>query len=280
MSGAAPRSALETALLAAAAARAVSMPGFHGSPRRWSKADGSLVTEVDVASERAIREVLRRATPRTPVLGEEQGDGGPGPAVEQQGADRGARGPAARWIVDPIDGTENFARGIPFWGTLIALERDGRVEVAVVDAPALGMRWWADRGAGAHSSAKGRLRASDRDSLDSATLCYGGHHEWTAPYDGAALSRLASRFQAAWGWGNFFGHMLVAEGAADCAVSLGTSVWDVAAPALIVHEAGGAWSDADGAGSLESGSLVTAGRRVHPQAIGLLRGAGGGGDGR
>jgi histidinol-phosphatase len=257
---------LETALLAANAASAVTMPGFRRSPRRWNKAGGSLVTEVEFAGEQAIREVLQGAMPEAAVLGKELGGG--------RGREGGGRAPAARWITDPIDGTENFTRGIPLWGSLIALERDGRVEVAVVDAPALGMRWWAVRGGGAYSTAKGRLAASDLDRLDSAALCYGGHHEWTAPYGTDAMSALASRFRCAWGWGNFFGHMLVAEGAADCAVSIGTSVWNSAAPALIVQESGGAWSDAAGTVSLESGSLVTAARRIHPQAIEWLRSGG------
>lgn len=241
---------------AADAAGTVSVPGFRDSPRRWHKADGSLVTEVDIACERAIGEVLLQAAPHAAILGEEQGEAGTS---------------STRWVIDPIDGTENFARGVPIWGSLIAWQREGQSEVAVIDAPVLGMRWWAVRGAGAYSTVKGKLSVSAQAELSEATLCYGGHHEWMPPYDTTAMSLLAKRFRCAWGWGNFFGHMLVAEGAVDCAVSIGTSVWDVAAPSLIVAEASGAWSDAEGHANLHSGSFVTANPRVLPQVIRFLR---------
>ena len=173
-----------------------------------TKPDLTPVSEVDRLVESTLRARIERERPGEAVLGEEEG------------------GEETGWIVDPIDGTRNYTRGIPIWATLIAF----RDQVAVVSAPALGRRWWAARGAGAFADGD-PIRVSGIDRLEDATVLF-------------ALDRpLPERAFAAWhvlGLGDFWAHMLVAEGAAEVAVdAAGLAIWDTAAVAVIVEEAGG-----------------------------------------
>lgn len=184
---------------------------------------------------------------------------------EETAADGDAGGSGRIWIVDPIDGTENFSRGVPMWGTLVACQDAGRVIAAAVIAPALHRRWWAGRGAGAFSCA-GPLAVSTRRSRDKATISIGGLHEYP-PDVWSAVTRLAGGFRAAWGLGNFLGHAFVAEGVLDMAISYGTSVWDVAPLTLLVAEAGGRWSALDGAQRMVAGSLLTSNGPLHERAV-------------
>jgi histidinol-phosphatase len=178
-----------------------------------TKSDLTPVTDADRAAERALRERIARDRPGEGVLGEEEGD----------------NGGATRWILDPIDGTRNFSRGIPVWATLVALERDGEVVCGVVSAPALGRRWWAARGGGAYANGE-PIRSSQIRELEQASV------SCTYSRD---LARLEPRVWHARGLGDFWQHMLVAEGALDAAVDARLSVWDYAAVAPIVEEAGG-----------------------------------------
>lgn len=178
-----------------------------------TKSDLSPVTDADRAAERALRERIARDRPGEGVLGEEEGDDGS----------------AVRWIVDPIDGTRNFSRGLPVWATLIALERDGEVVCGVVSAPALGRRWWAARGDGAFADGEA-LRVSGVGELGQASV--------SCSY-GRDLARLEPLTWHARGLGDFWQHMLVAEGALDAAVDSRLSLWDYAAVEPIVTEAGG-----------------------------------------
>jgi histidinol-phosphatase len=183
------------------------------------KPDLSPVTDADRATERMLRERIARDRPGEGVLGEEEGDDAPSP---------GGR-PPVRWILDPIDGTRNFSRGIPVWATLIALERKGEVVCGVVSAPALGRRWWAARGEGAFADGEG-IRVSGVAELGEASV--------SCSY-GRDLERLEPLSWHARGLGDFWQHMLVAEGALDAAVDSRLSVWDYAAVEPIVTEAGG-----------------------------------------
>ncbi|AUG80523.1 Putative inositol monophosphatase [Kitasatospora sp. MMS16-BH015] len=214
----------------------------------WAKEDGSVVTRADLATEERIREVLAELAPGEAVLGEEYGlDGRPD---------------GGRWIVDPIDGTENFRRGSPFWGTLLAWCEGTGPSVAVVSAPSLGRTWWAELGRGAHTDGGRRLAVSEVGELRDASFAFGGVHEYpVAPL--RELAAFASTCRTAWGIGNFLGHVQVAEGITDGALSYGASPWDLAAPALIVAEAGGTWSDLDGEPTLDRGSLLTSNGRLH-----------------
>jgi histidinol-phosphatase len=192
----------------------VTLPRFRSRDLHVeTKLDLSPVTDADRAAERMLRERIARDRPGEGVLGEEEGDDGS----------------SIRWIIDPIDGTRNFSRGIPVWATLIALERDGDVVCGVVSAPALGRRWWASRGEGAFAGGEA-LRVSGIAELGQASV--------SCSY-GSDLARLEPQVWHARGLGDFWQHMLVAEGALDAAVDSTLSVWDYAAVEPIVTEAGG-----------------------------------------
>nr|MDQ2697213.1 histidinol phosphatase [Actinomycetota bacterium] len=199
------------------------------------KADKSIVTDADTRVERMIRTHLEKARPGDSVLGEEFG----------------ASGDSRRqWVIDPIDGTSNFARGVPIWGALIALTVDGVPVVGVVSAPALGRRWWAATGHGAwvqHEGGEARgLRVSGVDSLADATLSYNNLQTWDqyGYLDRlVALSREVGRTRA---FGDLWSYMLLAEGAIDVAGEFDVKPWDVAALVPIITEAGGRVTTATG----------------------------------
>ncbi|HEX6873179.1 MAG TPA: inositol monophosphatase family protein [Micromonosporaceae bacterium] len=232
--------------------------GGAGLGRRF-KADGSLATAADLACEDAVRARLHRLAPNDEILAEEQG---------------GATAAADRWIIDPIDGTENFSRGNPVWATLIARQEGGQIVAGVVSAPALGRRWWAGSGMGAYSGQDERIRVSARTDLRQSTLCLGGLHECPSAAARQRLVQLAQAFRCAWGWGNFWGHAQVAEGAAEAALSFGTEIWDVAALRVLVVEAGGTASDVTGGSALAFDSLLTSNGTHHHELAQALTGPG------
>jgi histidinol-phosphatase len=205
---------LEFALSLADTADAMTLPRFRAPDLRVeTKADLTPVTDADRAVERLLRERVATERAGEGVLGEEEGDDG---------------GPV-RWIVDPIDGTRNFSRGIPVWATLIALERDGERVLGVVSAPALGRRWWAARGGGAYANGE-RIQVSQVTSLEAASISCSLADD---------LARLEPHVWHARGLGDFWQHVLVAEGALDAAVDAPLALWDYAALEPIVTEAGG-----------------------------------------
>jgi histidinol-phosphatase len=205
---------LDFALELADAADAISLPRFGASDLRVDrKPDLTPVTDADKAVEARIRELIAERRPGDGVFGEEEG---------------GAEG-GVRWIVDPIDGTKNFVRGIPVWATLIALAHDDELVVGVVSAPALGRRWWAARGEGAFCNGA-PIRVSSVSQLADAAV------------SAALASDLAALENAVWharAFGDFWQHVLVAEGALDAAIDYPLPLWDYAALVPIVEEAGG-----------------------------------------
>jgi histidinol-phosphatase len=225
-----------------------------------TKPDLTPVTEADRAVERTIRERLAEARPDDSVLGEEFGAG---------------EARSRRWIIDPIDGTKNYVRGIPVWATLLALEADDRLMVGVVSAPALGRRWWAARGAGAFAAdrlAEGSraLRVSGVSSLADAQLCFSGLRGWDQSVGVDALLALG---QACWrtrGFGDFWSYMLVAEGAADIACEPEVSLWDLAAPRIIVEEAGGRFTDLAGTQTAGGGDALATNGLLHDAALAIV----------
>jgi histidinol-phosphatase len=232
---------LDFALSLADDADALSLPRFRVVDLHVeTKPDLTPVTDADKAVERALRERIARERPGDGVLGEEEGDGGGD----------------IRWIVDPIDGTKNFSRGIPVWATLIALEREGEIVCGVASAPALGHRWWAARGEGAYRDGE-RLHVSKVPRLDEATVS-------------CAYARDLAVFEPlvwhARGFGDFWQHMLVAEGAVDIAVDAALARWDVAALEPIVTEAGGRLD------ALPNGQSVSTNGRLHDAAFSRLAG--------
>ena len=221
----------------------------------WTKPDLTPVTEADRAVEQALRERLAEQRPDDGVLGEEFGAHGSGDA---------------RWIIDPIDGTKNYLRGVPVYATLIALERDGEQAVGVCSAPAMGRRWWAARGAGAFADGR-RLRVSRVAELGDAFLCYGSLTGWEEHGSGERFLDLVRRCWRTRGFGDFWIHLLVAEGAADLAVEPEVSVWDLAAVKVIVEEAGGRFTDLAGVARADGGSAVCSNGLLHDQVLAALR---------
>ncbi|MDP9443912.1 MAG: histidinol-phosphatase [Actinomycetota bacterium] len=224
-----------------------------------TKPDLSPVSDADHAVEEAIRRTLSRARPRDAVLGEEQGSSGWGPR---------------RWVVDPIDGTKNFIRGVPVWATLIALMMENEVVVGCVSAPALGRRWWASAGDGAYT---GRslmnaqpCRVSEVRRLDDASLSYSslsGWEERDRMDDFVALSRRCWRTRA---YGDFWSHMLVAEGAVDIAAEPELELYDMAALTVVVTEAGGRFTSLDGRPGPHGGDAVSSNGVLHDQVLGFI----------
>jgi histidinol-phosphatase len=221
------------------------------------KADRSEVTEADREAETAIR---------TRVLADRPGHG-------LFGEEHGLIGPASspwRWIVDPVDGTSNFVRGIPVWATLIALTYEDEVVVGVVSAPALGRRWWASRGGGAFVDGS-PIHVSTVDSLDAAQVSV----TFSSGWDELGLTpRLVELQQAAWrarGFGDFWQHMLVAEGAVEVGIdAIGVQTYDLAAVQIVVEEAGGTFTDRTGRRGYDGGSAVSSNGLLHATVLSRL----------
>jgi histidinol-phosphatase len=217
------------------------------------KADRTEVTKADRDTEAALRERLARERPEHAVLGEEHGLAGPGDA-------------RSRWIIDPIDATSNYVRGIPVWATLLALEHSGELVVGVVSAPALGRRWWAVRGGGAFADGH-RIHVSDIGTIEEAHIAYSDVGSFAQHGRADVLVELTSSCWRARGFGDFWMHVLVAEGACDVAVEPVVSLWDLAAVQIVVEEAGGRFTDLTGRARPDGGSALSTNGRLHDQVL-------------
>jgi histidinol-phosphatase len=252
---------LDLAHRLADAAAEISMAHFGREIRRWAKEDGSLATEADVAVEDALRARLSGERPDDAVLGEERGESG-----------RGRR----RWIVDGIDGTKEFAGGSPDWGTLIALEIDGRVVMGVCDQPAHQRRYWAVRGYGAFRALRAGtpqpLRVSQADRLDRARS-YVPPPEWLP--DNRAR-RIAHAIAAVTKPESHVDHpaLQLAAGGYELVIFCLAGPWDLAAPSIIVEEAGGRYSDLGGRASLVSGHALFSNGALHEETLQLVAAVG------
>lgn len=249
---------LALALEIAGLADAITIARFRAADLRVdTKPDNTPVTDADRMVEALVRKRIATARPAHAVLGEEQGSSGEA---------------EWRWIVDPIDGTKNFARGVPVWATLLSLQHLGEETCAVVSAPALGRRWWAVRDQGAWSG-EGRLRVSAVATLDQATLSVTDVRDFARLGWGDGFTRLAGSCRVVRGFGDFWSHMLVAEGAIDCGVEPVVNEWDISAARLIVREAGGRFSDFAGVDHNRGGNVVTSNGVLHTQVLECLHGA-------
>ena len=259
---------LTLALQLADLADRISLPRFGAADLQvTAKPDLTPVSDADLAVETAIRERLAAERPGDLVVGEEFG--GSAAAIAQR-----------RWIVDPIDGTKNFVRGVPIWGTLIALV-DGPPGadpvVGVVSAPALARRWWAATGSGAFTTFAGgpvrRCRVSGVRSPADASLSYSEPAEWRSAGQETQFQALLDACWRTRAYGDFYSYMLVAEGAVDLAAEPELSLWDVAALIPIVTEAGGRFTGIDGqpSGGTTVSALATNGL-LHADAVALLNG--------
>lgn len=220
------------------------------------KQDQSPVTVADREAETLLRRSLLGAFPQDGFLGEEFGDS-PGNS-------------GFRWIIDPIDGTRNFVRNIPLWGTLVGLEYKGEQIAGVVDVPALGQTYRALRGDGAYRGER-RLRVSTIRALSEATIFYTSLSWFARAGCQDLFIDLAMRTQTQRGYGDFYGHVLVAQGCGDLMVEHGVHTWDVAAIKPIVEEAGGRYSDWDGSPSIDRPDVVVSNGLLHEEVLGLLR---------
>jgi histidinol-phosphatase len=223
-----------------------------------NKPDNTPVTDADRATENAIRKILSTKRPNDGLLGEEFG----------QSKDLGSR----YWVIDPIDGTQNFMRGVPTWATLIALMEDGEVVVGVASAPALTRRWHAAQGMGSYVTFNGgtprKISVSQVSEIRNASITYSDFAHWNE-----SRPEFISLMDACWrtrGFGDFWSHMLVAEGAADIAVEPSLAIWDMAALDIIVREAGGKFSSVSGQAGPHHGSGLSTNGLLHEEVVNHL----------
>ncbi len=253
---------LSLAHLLADTADSISMARFRALDLHVeSKPDLTPVSDADTAVEKAIRATLARARPRDGVLGEEFGASAPA---------KGTR----HWVIDPIDGTKNFVRGVPVWGTLIALMEGDTPVAGLVSAPALGRRWWGALGhgayAGKHQRAASRISVSAVNRLADASFCYSSLTGWA---ENGRLEPMLDIILQVWrsrAYGDFYGYMLLAEGALDAMVEPELSLWDVAALIPIVTEAGGRFTDLDGRPGPGGGSAIASNGPLHDDLLARL----------
>jgi histidinol-phosphatase len=253
---------LELARRLADAADAITMQRFGAADLVVeSKPDLTPVSDADTAVERELRAVLSRERPADAVSGEEFGAAGSG---------------SRRWVLDPIDGTKNFVRGVPVWATLIGLLDGDDAVVGVVSAPALGRRWWAMHGGGAWSTVLGsgprRLAVSRVSRLEDASLSYASLGGWAALGRREAFVALADRVWRTRGFGDFWSYMLLAEGAVDLATEPELSLWDMAALAPIVTEAGGRFTGLNGIDGVHQGNAAASNGLLHDELLAALGG--------
>lgn len=229
------------------------------------KPDGTWVTEADWAAEAQVRLRIARMFPGHNVLGEEEGltAAGGGPPVDG----------APTWIVDPIDGTNNFMAGIPIWATLVALRVGDETVAGVVHAPALGETYDGALGLGARCNDR-PISVDAATGLGDATVLFASISAWRDAGLGPGFDALVGRARRTRGFGDFWGHMLVARGAAHAMVEPDLSIWDVAALQPIVTEAGGRMTDLAGRPWVDGGGCVTTNGALHDEVLGLLDTAG------
>jgi len=245
------------------AADAIARGAFRRDLVLERKPDRSFVTEADRGVEREIRSRIRALHPDHGLVGEEYGT-----------EDGDAR---VRWYIDPIDGTHNFIRGVPLFGTLLAVEADGEIQAGMISAPALHERWWAARGLGAWArglEGERSIRVSRVARLEDAQLLYGSRTDNVASgvmpgFD--ALIALAWRDR---GFGDFWGYTLLAEGAAEAMMEVGIKAWDLAAPLVVIEEAGGRVTDARGERRIDAESFVATNGLLHDEVLHRLQTAG------
>lgn len=226
-----------------------------------TKPDLTPVSDADRAVEEQIRGTLKRARPRDAVIGEEYGKTGHGSRC---------------WVIDPIDATKNFVRGVPIWATLIALMEGDEVVVGLVSAPALQRRWWAARDGGAWTgrslSKASRCQVSSVTELSDASLSFSSLHGWE---ERGKMDNFLDLTRSVWrtrAFGDFWSHMMVAEGAVDISTEPEVSLWDLAALQVIVEEAGGIFTDLSGVPGPDGGNVVCTNGHLHPEVLRKLGG--------
>lgn len=227
------------------------------------KIDGTALTQADGAIEAMARKKVAAGGVALDVYGEEMGTGDGKPATTV------AKG-RARLIIDPIDGTEEFSRGIPTFGTLLGIELDGAIVAGLVSAPALATRWWAYRGEGAFRNGE-KIHVSTTPRLDEAMIFTTGTGPSKTSEDRQKIRRLSDAARNSRALGGFWQHMLVAEGAIDAALDWTSKPWDLAPLGIIVEEAGGRSTNVQGQRTIYSGDFLSTNGLMHEEAMALLR---------
>ncbi len=252
---------LTFALACADAADALALEHFRRDLVIETKPDRTFVTEADTAIERRLRELIGAAHPDHGLVGEEYGtEAGTG---------------NVRWYIDPIDGTHNFMRGVPLFGTLLAAEEDGRIVVGVMSAPAIGERWYARRDGGSWAvgsvgpgaGVPRRIGVSRVAELADAQVLYSSPFDIQASGQAPGFPALVRSVWRDRGFGDFWGYALVAEGAAEAMIEVGPNSWDLAAPSIVVEEAGGRMTDLHGVRSIHNGSALASNGIVHDEVV-------------
>ena len=249
----------DTALSLCDEADKMALAGFRRDVKVSTKPDKTLVTEIDQSIERMIRSRLNAEFRGCGIVGEEEG-------TESAGA-------SVCWYVDPIDATHNFVRGVPIFATLLAVAVDGELQLAAVTAPALRERWVAWRGGGAWRGSE-RISVSKVATIADSQVLYGSRHDDVASGEMPGYDAV---MDAAWrtrGFGDFWGYMLVAEGAAEAMLETGAHPWDWAAPLVIVEEAGGKFTTATGERAIDGASAVATNGLIHDELLRRLAGKG------
>ena len=244
---------LDVAMAACDEADTIARSHFRRDLQIDTKPDRTFVTQADTAVERMIRARILDAFPDHGLVGEEYG-------TEAGDA-------SIRWYIDPIDGTHNFIRGIPLFGTLLAVERDGELQAAVLSAPALDERWWGWRGGGAWARNRGesprRITVSGVTALADAQILYGSGRDLAASGRAPGFEGILRDAWRERGFGDFWGYALVAEGAAEAMIEVDLSAWDAAAPYLLIEEAGGRVTDFDGRRAVDTRTIVATNGAMH-----------------
>jgi histidinol-phosphatase len=250
------KSHLEVALELADIADAITLERFRAPDLRVdTKSDNTPVTDADRATEEALREALARLRPNQQIVGEEYG---------------GDESAEWRWLLDPIDGTLSYANGVPVWATLIALMRGERAVCGVVSAAAMGRRWWAATGQGAFTDTGQRIHVSRTASLEDAYVSCTDVRDFARRRGEAGFRQVLQRARVVRAFGDFWSHMLVAEGVIDVALEAWVNPWDVAAAQVIITEAGGRFSDFDGEARIDSGTVITTNGLLHGDLVALM----------
>lgn len=249
--------ALETARKAVEAAAAIALDHFHKGVAARRKADRSIVTDADIASEKAIMAIISERDPEASILAEESG-------LHDRPSGR-------RWIVDPIDGTRGFSRGGEFWGPLVALEDEGEIVAGAIALPVRGDFYWAARGLGAFKNDV-RVSVSEVDSWEDATLSLGEAARLLEPPHGPAVMDLAVGAASTRGLGDLAGFTMVLDGLAEVWIECGVKPWDLAPSKILIEEAGGRWTTFKGTTDLLEGTAVGSNGRLHDHVLNRIQG--------
>jgi histidinol-phosphatase len=237
----------------------IALPCFLEGIETLTKDDGSPVTAADKECERIIREAIKSRFPQDAILGEEEGES----------AGQETDGKKRKWIVDPIDGTYGYARGIPFFSTLLALEEDGEIVLGVVSAPAMADMFWAEKGRGAFKNGM-RVEVSDIKEIAKSQLSFGGANRILAEGYWSGFTKLIEATSKQRGFGDYLGFAYVFEGKAEAHIEVGVKPWDLAPMKIIIEEAGGKYSDLSGGESIYTGSCLISNGQAHQEWLSTL----------